>query len=93
MVTSLRNLTLKRLDGEMVLVLNARSEVMPLSISMSSLLHYLLLLEDCKVLTSVIYGLCACLSVDSDLIQCQLILGYLDCECWHLAGGILDAHQ
>lgn len=60
----LRDLALKRLDGEMPLVLKAKSEVIPLSISMISLLHYLLPLEDSKVLTSVTYGLCAYLSIE-----------------------------
>lgn len=60
----LRDLALKRLDGEMPLVLKAKSEVIPLSISMISLLHYLLPLEDSKVLTSVTYSLCAYLSIE-----------------------------
>lgn len=92
MVTCLRDLALKRLDGEMVLVLKAGSEVMPLSLRMNSLLHYLLLLEDSKDLTSVIYGLCACLSIESDLIHCHLVLGYPDHGCWHLAGGTVATH-
>lgn len=84
---------MRRLDGEMALVLKTKSEVIPLSISMNSLLHYLLLLEESKVLTSVTYGFCAYLSIESDLIQCQLVLGYADHGCWHLAGGTLAAHH
>lgn len=45
-------------------MLEAKSEVIPLSISMNSLIHYLLLLEDSKVLTSVTYGLCAYFSIE-----------------------------
>lgn len=81
MVTCFGDLALKRLDGEIVLVLKGRSEVMPLSLNMNSLLHYLLLLEDSKILTSVIYGLCACLPIENDLIQCHLVLGYPDRGC------------
>lgn len=76
----------------MVLVLKARSEVMPLSLSMNSLLHHLLILEDSKALTSVICGLWACLSVKSDLIHCQLFPGYPDHGCLRLAGGVLAIH-
>lgn len=71
MVTCLRGLALKRLDEKMILVLRAGSEV----------IHYdVILLEPAKVLTLLTYG--QCLSMEGDLLWCQLVLSYLDRRCW-----------
>lgn len=70
-VTCLRGLALKRLDEKMILVLRAGSEVIH---------YYVILLEPAKVLTLLTYG--QCLSMEGDLLWCQLVLSYPDRRCW-----------